>query len=422
MTRLYNKISYKMIASARHKQLLPLFFIIFIDSFGYFLIFPVLLRLLVNNEASLLPADLSLATRDLLFGVAIMLSPLAFLLSCPFVGNLSDRFGRKKVLLFCLLFGFIGFLLPILGIHQGLLSLIFIGRFISGAATGSQPVAQAAITDFSEGRRKAFYLALIGFAMTLAMVLGPLIGGYISDSDSSYWFGLATPYWFGAILALINIILLTLIYYDYGQVIYKPEKTGLHEHFKKIITILTQHKLVGVMSIFFFLELAWSQYYQTLFLFLSHQYHYSTTKIGWFTAFSGLMMSLGLTVIYKIWLRFKPVQTILKTSLVISTIGFFGSIVNYSPIFQWIFIIPLSICIGTAYPSLLALMSDNSPIDHQGLVLGVASTLLGLAWMITGFLAGSLAAISSIIPIIFASVFILVALMIINVQRFSIQK
>lgn len=398
-------------------QLLPLFFIIFIDTLGYFLVFPVFVRVILHNEGNLFAANWSAASRDFLFGIAVMLSPLAFLIASPYAGNLSDRFGRKKVLLFCLSFGVLGFLLPILGIAKKILSLVFLGRFIAGVSTASQPVAQAAIADFSEGRNKAFYLALIGFAMTLAMVLGPIGGGYISDAHLLKGFGLSTPYWLAVFLSLLNIILLLAYFHEKGQVIYRPEKITLKEHLRKIIKMLVENKLIAIMAVFFLIELAWSQYYQTLYLFLANYYHYSANQIGLFTGFSGLLMSLGLTFIYKYWLRFQTVHKILKISLLISALGFLGSLLIFNPIFQWIFIIPIAISIGTAYPSALALMSDSAPIDHQGLVLGVASTMLGLAWMMTGFFAGSLSALAPILPILLSCIFILGACYIFSFVR-----
>ena len=57
---------------------------------------------------------------------------------------------------------------------------------------------------------------------------------------------------------------------------------------------------------------------------------------------------------------------------------------------HWIMVIPAALFCGTAYPTLLELISENTPKEHQGWILGVASTLLGFAWMVTGFFAGAL--------------------------------
>lgn len=392
------------------KRLTPLFLIIFIDSFGYFLIIPVLLRLFIHGQYDILPTTTSMATRDLVYSVTLSLSPLAFLLASPIVGNFSDRFGRKITMFYCLLGGFIGYLLPIIGIYTHSLALFLIGRFIAGASTSSQPVAQAAVTDFTTGRKKAFYLSLIGFAMTLAMALGPILGSYLSDKKLSSWFTVVTPFWFAIILSLINIILLLLFFKNDGQVRIKKEYKRFNERFRILITLLSKNNIALLMSVFFFLEIAWSQYYQAIFLFLSHQYQYSPDKIGLFTGYIGVWMSLGLTVVYKLLIKYVHVRKILFYSLIITTIGLIGCNYIVTPLAQWIFIIPVSICVGTAYPSVLALMSNRSSAEHQGWVLGIASTALGLAWMITGFLSGWLIGLFLQLPLIVAAIAILLAL------------
>ncbi len=165
----------------RIKRLIPLFLLIFIDSLAYFIVIPALLRLYFNSDHSILPANTSMIVRNMLYSATVALSSLAFIISSPIVGKLSDRFGRRITLFYALLAAFFGFLLPIIGILTGHLSLVLIGRFIAGASTSSQPVAQAAVSDFTTGKTKAFYFSLIAVAMTLAMVIGPIAGGYLSD-------------------------------------------------------------------------------------------------------------------------------------------------------------------------------------------------------------------------------------------------
>ncbi len=373
------------------KSLIPLFLIIFIDSFGYFLIIPVLLRLFIKGDFTIIPADTSMATRNLLYGITIMLSPLASLIAAPVVGHLSDKWGRKKTFLLSLSAALLGYILPIIGILTGQVSLLLLGRFIAGASSSSRPVAQAAVTDFSSGNQKAFYLSMIALAMTLAMVLGPLAGGYLSDHHIVSWFNVMTPYWFAALLAFLNILLLLLFFSDESQQLIKQQKEEpISRTRPKLLKILFNKYVAAFLLIFFLLEIAWSQYYQAIFLYLTHKFNESPTTIGLFTAYIGLWMSLGLTFIYRLLIRSFTVEKILALSLVISTIGFIGLAINGSLLLQWLFVIPTSIFIGTAYPSILTILSNQTAADHQGFVLGAASTTLSLAWLITGLLSGVL--------------------------------
>lgn len=391
------KINYTQTEPQQLKRLIPLFFIIFIDTMAYFIVIPVLLRLFVSGHFSILPEHTSLATRDLIYGIAVMLSPLAFLLAAPFVGNLSDRFGRKKLLFASLIISLVGFILPIIGIYKNSLSLILIGRFIAGASTSSQPVAQAAITDFTKGKRRAFYLSMIGFAMTLAMVLGPLSGGYLSDHTLVSWFNVTTPYWAGVVLSIINIILLSFLE-NSSQLLYHADQKTWKDNLITLYQALKQRSVFGLMLVFFFFEFAWGQYYQSIFLYLTQQWHYSTDKVGVFTAYIGFWMCLGLTLIYKIAIRYIALERLLGMSLLIICFGLIICNIPTNPIWQWLGIIPTTIAIGVAYPSLLACISNHTSADHQGWVLGSASTALGLAWMITAFTSGWLISIASFLP------------------------
>lgn len=391
------------------KALMPLFFIIFIDTVGYFVVIPVIIRLFIHNETHLLPMHTSLATRDFLYSVTLMLSPLAFIICSPLIGHFSDRYGRKKALTGALIAACLGFILPIIGIMTRHISLILGGRLIAGASSSSQPVAQAGVTDFSIGKQRAMYLALIGFSMTLGMVIGPLSGSYLSDNHLVSWFNTTTPYWFALILSLVNVFLLITCYHD------SPKAISQERHAPKPtlswLKLLTQNQAGLVMTAFLFMELAWSQYYQASFLFLAEHNHFTTNMIGIFTAYVGLSMCIGLTVIYRFLIKYFSIDAITRGSLLIAAIGLLLCHLP-SATLQWIFILPTSIAIGTSYPSLLSMLSHRTDTAHQGYVLGCASTVLGVAWMITGLSAGPLTAFHYSLPILIAGICMLIACLI----------
>ena len=397
------------------RKLLPLFFIIFIDSVGYFIVIPIMIRLFIQGDDSLLPLSTSMTTRNLLYSLTLMLSPLGFIICSPIIGHLSDRYGRKKALFFSLIAACIGFLLPIIGIKTKTLSLIFLGRLIAGASSSSQPVAQAGVTDLTTDKVRAFYLGLIGFAMTLAMVLGPLSGSYLSDSTLVHWFDVSTPYFFALSLSVINVIMLLVFYKDSTQIKLENEwTTPDHYPTSFFITLMKEKNIWVLMLVFFFMEIAWSQYYQAAFLTLTQHFHYTLNKMALFTAYVGLWMCLGLTVIYKILMKLFSLNTITRYSLLICAFSLALCTIQDTRV-QWIMMIPASISIGVVYPSLLAILSQRTPIDHQGYILGIASTLLGIAWMITGLLAGPLISVSFKLPNILSATAITFAYLIILV-------
>jgi len=389
--------------------LATLFLLIFIDSLNYFLIMPVLMRAFVENADRLLPPAVSLATRAELYGLGVMLAPLCFLLFSPFLGNLSDKYGRKKIMLGCLFAAFCGYALPIFGIWQKSLIWIFIGRALTGAAMGSQPIAQAAVTDISQGPQKSFYLALIGFAMTLGMMIGPFAGSYLSDPHFLEFLSISTPYYLGAFFALLNIVLLYLAFHETHVVKIQKKSAPILQSTKILFRILFNSNVSSLLFIFCFFEIAWSEYYQSLFLYFPKMFGYSADQIGNFTLYIGIWMCFGLSFFYKWLTKQIKIAEIFALSIVIMTgsliiLGFIPSI-----FVQWVFVAPLAVFTGTAYASMLSLLSDRADPEHQGWVLGVASFFMGLTWMITAFTSGKLMGISTQAPMIFAALSMLVA-------------
>lgn len=387
-----------------NKQLLPLFLLIFIDTVGYFVVIPVVIRIFLHGDGHLIPTHTSIAMRDMLYSLALMLSPLAFIFCSPIIGHLSDRYGRKKALIGALIAACIGFLLPVIGIIKHMLSLIFIGRFIAGASSSSQPVAQAGVTDITTGSVRAFYLSLIGFAMTLGMVIGPLSGSYLSDTHLVHWFNITTPYIFAVVLSVLNVFMFLLCYNNTNQQTDHNNPQPLHT----LVRLLAHYKIWGFMLSFFFLEIGWSQYYQAAFLTLSQHFHYTTNQVSLFTTYTGFWMCIGLTVIYRYLIRHYAIKHIAQVSLLILALSFSVCIIPNSTV-QWLMMIPATICIGTAYPSLLAMMSQRSDKTHQGYVLGCTSTALGIAWMLTGLIAGPIIAIWFNLPNLIAAIAMIVA-------------
>ncbi len=391
-------------------QLTSLFFVIFIETFCWFIIAPVLLHLYMKGPASILPATSTLAVRDFLYGVTMALSPLAFVLFSPFVGISSDKFGRKKILLFCLVATILGFILPIYGITKRVVIFILLGRFIGGISTTSQSVVQAAVTDFAQDRRtKSIYFSIIAFAMSLGLLLGPLVGAYFSDSKIVSWFNVRVPFYIGGTLAFINLLLLIFCYHPKKRT--KRNVINL-EDFKFLFKHLCGKTVLLLFASFFLLEFSWSQYYQAIFLFLSQHFNYSAEYISDLTAYASVFMCIALSVIFPITIRYISIKRFLLISMVGMSIGMFGCVFS-RPVWQWVFIIPVAIFTATAYVLLLTMLSGSIDKKYQGWMMGVAGTVLALAWLITGFLSGVLTNIAPALPLEFALAAIIIGTLVV---------
>ena len=136
-----------MLKHNKFMTLAPLFLVLVIDTMGAGIIFPILSPLFMTPSESILPLATSENMRQFWYGATLSSWAVLMFIGAPFLGDLSDRIGRKKVLVLCLLGDSLGFILSGFGIQKSLLSFIIIGRLVSGFFSGSQSIAQAVIAD-----------------------------------------------------------------------------------------------------------------------------------------------------------------------------------------------------------------------------------------------------------------------------------
>ena len=168
---------------------LPLIFIlitVMLDSMGIGLIMPVMPDLIQELEAG----DLGQAA---LWGgiLAAIFAVMQFLFG-PVIGGLSDRFGRRPVLLIAFVVMAFDYVLMAVA---GTIWLLVIGRIIGGITAATQSTASAYMADISKPEDKSANFGLIGAAFGMGFVLGPLMGGLLAE------YGTRAPFWAAAVLA-----------------------------------------------------------------------------------------------------------------------------------------------------------------------------------------------------------------------------
>lgn len=385
------------------KRLSPLLLLIFIDSLSFFLIIPILLQLFFKEDFGLLSPDTPMSTRNFLTGFSISLSTFAALICAPFISGLSDRFGRKRLLITCLLIMMLGFVLPIVGIARKSLLLILLGRMIGGIGSVSQPVAQAAVADLTEGKNRSLALSWIGLMMTLPLIVGPLIGAYFSSPKFLAFATITTPYYIAFGLGALNLILICFGFQEsLSQEARQTPQTRISMSAK---WQLIQDSKIGYLLLAFFLaEIAWSQYYQSIPLFLLHAAHYQPEQISQFNTYIGVLMTVSLLILYpKLNPHFSPLNLARYAGL-LALLGFAISTL-FAPfvLAQWLAVFFIALFVGITYVALLSQISQKLPSNQQGWLMGSTSTLLFLAWVSTGFASGWLISIHLNLPLYLAA-------------------
>lgn len=350
----------------KRSPLVVIFTTVFIDLIGFGIVIPVLPFYAEGTQFGATPR-----TVGLLFASYSVMQ----LIFSPVLGRLSDKHGRRPVLLISIIGTGIGFL--ILGFATTLW-MLFLGRILDGITGGNISTAQAYIADITTKENRAKGMGLIGAAFGLGFVFGPAIGGILS-----HW-GIWVPFLFAAGLCFANAMLLyfTLpetVTPDHPARVSAARGRGLAQ----LIQSLRNPRLGYVLIIYFLFIVAFSIMTTSFSLYTMFRFGYDATHTGYLFAYVGI-----LAVIVQGGLIGKLVKRFGELALVIT-----GAFLFAGSLFAVPFVGPeagglvallvggglFSIGNSLSAPSLTSLASKSAGADEQGSVLGVTQSVASLA-------------------------------------------
>lgn len=391
----------------KNKSLLPILLTVFIDMLGIGIVIPILAPLLVNGSGIYFE-ELSFLQRSILLGLLIASYPFAQFFGAPILGGLSDKHGRKPILLLSLVGTLIGYLFQGIGINQGLILLLIIGRLIDGFTGGNISTAYSAIADLSNRDNKARNFGLVGMTFGIGFILGPFIGGKLSDPLVNANFTYSTPFFFASLLTIINILVVWLVFEETLKVKIQTKISV----FTGFINIKNAWNLINLRKLFiisFLLIFGFTFFTQFFQVYLIERFNFSQSQIGNLFAYLGLWIAITQGVILRLVSKNNSSEKILKASIFMLAISFVLVLLIQNPILL-LFTTPLiAISNGLTNPNITALISNAAAKDSQGEILGINQSISALAQMIPPILAGISLSINLSLPILFAALFIFIA-------------
>lgn len=369
-------------------------FTIFVDLIGFGIIIPIIPQLLANpaSEFYLLPNGQTIQQGYVLLGLLVAIFSIAQFLAAPILGQFSDRFGRKPILAICLGGTAISYLIFALGIFTKNIPLLFLSRAFAGFTGGSISVAQAAIADTSTPQNRAKNFGYMGAAFGLGFILGPYIGGKLSDPSVVSWFNPTTPFIFATLLSIINLISVFFFFPETNKYIKRGMSINWSSSFMNVWHAAT-HKTLRELFLTNFLFNAGFTFFTTFFaVYLINKFHFTQGNIGDYFSYIGLWVVISQTFITG-WVAKRSTE--IKTLRISLIAAGFVMFLFFIPS-HWIgllFITPfLAIFIGLITANLTALISRSVEPSVQGEVLGINTSITALAMVIPPILSGLIAA------------------------------
>jgi DHA1 family tetracycline resistance protein-like MFS transporter len=351
----------------KNRQLLTIFLIVFIDLLGFGLILPLLPY--IGEKFGANPLQIGLLTATYSFFQ---------LIASPVLGRLSDRYGRKKLLIISQVGSFLGYL--ILGIAGGL-PLIFLSRIIDGATGGNISIAQAYISDITDRKNRAKAMGLVGAAFGLGFIFGPAIGGLLSR-----W-GFAVPAYFAAFISLITVT---------ATAVFLKETVDIGKAQKSARTSFSADELRSVLCcspvrlyifVFFILNFAFSVMQGNFALWAEHTFGFGPSQNGILFTYIGIISVLVQLKLLPFFLGKYGEKKIFIYSPFILGLGLASLAVSFHP---YLLFIPLSLMPvgnGLFNPVIQSLASEKVPPEDYGGTLGLLSSA-GSLGRIVGPIAG----------------------------------
>jgi DHA1 family tetracycline resistance protein-like MFS transporter len=371
------------------RPLLVIFLTIFVNLIGFGIIIPLLPFYAETFGAS-----------PIVIGLLFAVYSICQLVAAPVLGDWSDRYGRRPILLFSLLGTVVSFVLLALA-HS--LTMLFVARIVDGLSGGNISTARAYVADVTEPKDRARAYGLIGVAFGLGFIFGPALSGILSTI--SY----AAPIWAAA---TITMVAAAVAWFWLPETVHRA-RAGTGLPFRDLPALLRRPQLGRVLAIDFVYWFAFAIFQATFALFTARRFHFDAARTGYFFSAFGILGAIVQGGFIRPIVRRLGDRSTFMIGLLCSVVGLIGATLAQSVAMFAATLVPLAFGLGFGHPTVSSMVSKTARDDEQGRVQGAASAVeslgrtVGPIWGTT-----SLQRFGDGVPYVSAAVFLLLTLLI----------
>jgi MFS transporter, DHA1 family, tetracycline resistance protein len=391
------------------RKVLPYALVVFFGYVGFSLPLPMLPEMFLDSNVGILSNSFSSDMKMILLGVVMASYPLGQLIGAPILGKCSDRWGRKRIILLSLFGSMLGYIFTAIATGFSSVMAIFCGLFFCGLCEGNIAIAQSVVADLSpegEEKHKVSSFGWINLFTCFAFIVGPLIGGQLSDSSVVSWFTFATPFWIAAGMTLIGICIILRFSEETRRAGRHEQSVGYWKSFQKG---LKHKKLRKMYLVNFFLALGYFSYFRFFPVYAESKFFLNSAMLGYIIAYGSITFAIFT------FLFLKPIAGVMSTR---TAVGVFSALLGVS--FFLLFIPdtifglflsmpPVGLCLPIVMTYAAVLVSNATPPSFHGQAFGMLTTVQVTAEVLTGLLGGVIATYSRTFPLIIGSCMLFVA-------------
>ncbi len=383
------------------KEKVVVLFTVFVDVIGFGIVIPILPFYVGSFGAS--P-----------FVITLLFASFAFFafLSSPLLGALSDKIGRRPILITSITSTAIGWF-----VFAGASSipLLFLGRIIDGSAAGNFTVAQGCLVDLArDEKERSANLGLVGAAFGVGFMVGPVLGGVLSTVSQSF------PFWCAGMLATLNAILA----YFFLPETHKRRDGNAAISFNPLVPLAraaVNRKLRPLFLTWLFFAVAMSASQSVFALYGQHAFDFSSFTTGLIFAATGVFAVLNQTVLLqKVWLKYFTESQLEVVMIVILGISFF---LLGSDILALFFVALPLFATGQSVQRVVITSEITGKTDPlmKGEALGILTSIMAASMVVGPIVGGALFEIRDGYPFFLAGALMIFSLMIALQYRKSIE-
>lgn len=354
--------------------LLFIFITMFVDTIGLGIIIPVIPKIIAELTGHNLPPAQALSEAARYGGWLFFVYALMQFLCAPLIGNLSDRFGRRPVLILSLLALGLDYLMT--GLAPTIVWL-FVARILSGAAGASYSTVNAYIADVSPPEKRAANFGLTGAAFGLGFIVGPAIGGMLGE------YGSRLPFFVAAGLSLANALFGLLVLKESlpreqrrSFEWWRANPFGAFKSLSRFPTIVGLFGVVVLMRLGHDANPAVFNYYTML------KFHWSPRQVGWSLMAVGAMTAIVFGFLTRIIIPRIGEERSVYIGLACAAVGFTGYAFSTEGWMMFVWMVPWAF-FGLVSPSLNAIMSKLVGPNEQGELQGALAGLSSLTSIVS---------------------------------------